>query len=126
MTRNISEWCKRADCWTALKGQNIRIVGLDEEPLYDEQQHPVLQVAERAVEYDDDDPEIRRVSAEGWRELVAWGREPGRLPIRDLTWVGSISSNYVGRDRPLTPLQVAKAREIFDRAVDKGFVPSSW
>ena len=46
--------------------------------------------------------------------------------MRDGTWVTSINTNYVAKGRPLTELQVARAREIFDKAVDKGFMPSSW
>lgn len=120
--RNITEWCKKPDCWEGFveisvslpNGWDSDLAESAESLRVEESANPAKQAAIALV---------RAVSAEYWFGLSKWAKERGHLQPwqRSLAFsLGKLASN----DRPPTPKQAAQGVKIMETAREMGYSPS--
>lgn len=126
---NIGEWCKKEQCWTNLREQEIAFPPLDGD-LVEVGQRPVAAFANKKVPKTptpEEETSIARVAAtppEVWFGLSAWAKQTENLD----GWERSLAydlGRLVARKRPVSPKQAFHGLRILGLAVEKGFNPQS-
>ncbi|WP_205514356.1 AIPR family protein [Longitalea arenae] len=119
---NISEWCKRTDCWTTLKDKFIDI-----NPFIDEILPESGKYADNGGNSSDISPqeiklieEARKIDSETWFRIAKWAKENNNFtPFdRKLSYnLGVLASRNTG----LSPKQAKNALRILKEAEKLGF-----
>lgn len=127
-TRNVTEWCKKADCWKA-----VRAIELDfPEDLPPEFQKIVVQGGgwgvkgtEVRVPLDPDEldavQQCRRLDAADWIRVVEWGTSSGRLDAKQREIASELAaSSASGWVRELSGRKAREGRTILNAALEAG------
>jgi hypothetical protein len=126
--RNVTEWCKKEGCWSAVKEVDLSLP--DDRPpelwsILAVGEHPT-QGALLSPEDQNLAAECMKLSAEQWFALHQWGRESGRLK----DWQSGIAhtlSGYAsgGWRRIPSAKQARQATRILEIARQEGFWPGT-
>lgn len=119
---NISEWCKKPDCWTTLKDKFINIDALNEEShpesdKYTDNGQVGLDISPQELKVIE---EARRIDGETWFKIAKWAKENNNFtPFdRKLSYNLGVLAN---RNAALSPKQAKNALRIFKEAEKLGF-----
>jgi hypothetical protein len=124
--RNVTEWCKKEACWTALKGADFPLParlpsewGSARQSFSEDHDTEPALVNEHAAT-----ATCMNLSAEAWFALHLWGRRSGQL-VEWQVGIAHTLSSYAGagwRKAP-TPKQARQAIRIIEIAKESGFDP---
>lgn len=117
--RNISEWCKRADCWEAFRAQEIELPASLRKVLT-ETPHEARRAAGNHEKIKETVAAAQTLSAEQWFALAKWAKERGHLQ----SWQRSLAfsmGKLAAQNRPPSPKQATQAVKIIDAARELGF-----
>lgn len=126
--RDVAEWCKKADCWHAVRQSPL---ALPEEPPAEFAQRVksaggwgVLADEVRvALTPDELDAmrQCRSLEAADWIRIVDWGSKSGRLNSRDREIAAEMAGIVVsGGGTRLTPKRALRARPVLVAAIEGG------
>ena len=126
--RNIGEWCKKADCWTAVRQSELELPAT-----------PPAEFAQRvktnggwgvapgetrvALTSDELDAmrQCRGIELADWIRIVEWGSRSGRLDARDREIAAEMAGIVAsGSGARLTPKRALRARPIIVAALEGG------
>lgn len=120
---NVTQWCKRDECWHGLKRRKIQIdlsslstkfkEVLFTAELPDEMG---MIVAERLKE------EEELPSAEAWFALFKWVKVTESFNMEGRNFIYTVG-RFVSESKPLQQEQVARALKIYQQAIELGFDP---
>jgi hypothetical protein len=113
--RNITEWCKRDDCWTAILALPLAIDGPDEGT-----GTPVARRPDQPTNADGTVIAVAAVPADVWFAASKWAKETGTL----VPWQRSLAyslGNLQGRGSSPSPKQAIQGRKLMLEAVRLGF-----
>jgi hypothetical protein len=122
--RNITEWCKKEQCWKNLIALDIELpVELDRELIQTNGTERTR--VDRGIDSPSNEDrenilEVIKVPAETWFKIARWAKETGNLN----PWQRSLSfsvGNLVKRGREPSRKQAAQALKIFEEARRLGF-----
>lgn len=119
--RNISEWCKRADCWEAFRSQKIALPANVRGALI-ETPHESRRAQGNHEKIKETVAAAQTLSAEQWFALSKWSKDRGHLQ----SWQRSLAfsmGKLAAQNRPPSPKQAAQAVKIIASAKDLGFAP---
>ncbi|MEX0732557.1 MAG: AIPR family protein [Aquisalimonadaceae bacterium] len=125
--RNITEWCKRKECWDQVRGATIDIGQSLERELIDVSRSASRR-PDKGIEgpNDQDLALIKQVSdlpAEQWFQISKWAKETNNLQ----GWQRSIAfsiGRIINRGGAVSPKQAKQGVIILEEAQDLGFRPS--
>ena len=113
--RNVTEWCKKEQCWEVLLKADISLNYEINAALISDKSNIALQEKyQESIEY------ITSVPSEIWADLMAWSRETGHLNSGDRTTAGSLNL-LAKRNRTPTESQIAEGQRILEDAKRLGF-----
>ncbi len=124
--RNITEWCKKEDCWLAIRQLDLPV----EEPLPDEWSGlDSAASGEDTSDSQDDHASVAacmQLSAEQWFAVHLWGARTGHL-ARWQAGIAHTLSSYAGNDWEKAPSQkqAMHGMRILEIAAENGFDPGS-
>jgi hypothetical protein len=113
--RNITEWCKRDDCWTAIQGLSVMVNGASHTALTSATSH-----SDQPTNADGTVIAVAAVPADVWFAASKWAKDTGTL----LPWQRSIAyslGKLLGRGTRPTPKQAIQARILLMHAMRLGF-----
>jgi hypothetical protein len=113
--RNITEWCKRDDCWTAILALPITIDSADESTWTPEASRP-----DQPTNADGTVIAVASVPADVWLAASKWAKDTGTL----LPWQRSLAyslGRLQGRGSSPSPKQAIQGRKLMLEAVRLGF-----
>lgn len=126
--RNVTEWCKKPECWRSVKLAAV----LFKEPMPPELQTVVVEggrwgepASEVRVSVDPDDlaaiAACRSTDASDWIRILEWATESGRLDGRQREFVSTLGANAAsGWQKELSPKRAQEGRAILKMAADNG------
>ena len=124
--RNVTEWCKKETCWSAIRQLDLPV----EDPLPEEWGKFDLTASCADIPAPQDDyasiAACMRLSAEQWFALHLWGTRTGQLA----KWQAGIAhtlSSYAGNswERAPSQKQAKHGMRILEIAAENGFEPGS-
>jgi hypothetical protein len=118
--RNITEWCKRPECWEGFCKIDISLPRTWDNSLNAEEyklnvEAPTNPVAQEAI------TAVRGVPADYWFGLSKWAKERGHLQPWQRALAFSLG-RLAAQDRPPSPRQAAQAVKIMETVKELGFV----
>lgn len=126
--RNVTEWCKKPECWRDVKLASAAIPDVMPPEL-----HKVVVEGGRwgepgtesrvAVDPDDLDAiaKCRSTDASDWIRVLEWANESGRLDGRQRELVSQLGANAAsGWQKDLSPKRAQEGRAILKMAADSG------
>lgn len=121
--RNISEWCKRAECWEGFRAKKITLPSKVDTVLVETAHEPrrALGNQEKAKETI---AAAQTLSAEQWFALAKWAKERDHLQ----SWQRSLAfgmGRLASQGRQPTPKQATQAVRIIASATELGFEPGN-
>ncbi len=126
--RNVTEWCKKPECWRSVK----LAAAVFKEPMPPELQTVVVEggrwgdsASEVRVPVDPDDlaaiAVCRSTDASDWIRILEWANESGRLDGRQREFVSTLGANAAsGWQKELSPKRAQEGRAILKMASDNG------
>ena len=127
---NVSEWCKKEQCWEDLKQVGLRRVLRDDlnHLLLDRETARQRQAGEmreaRKLQAVDDGIEaqtrVLKIPSAYWSDLVEWNREQGVLSDASIS-IARIAANAMVTGRTATERQSIKLLKSLDHAIEEGF-----
>lgn len=107
--QNVTEWCKREDCWDAMKELELDLGDLRSE-LVD--QRPDIDDATEAL--------VAGMTSDAWDAIAQWIEEEKRLSS---SWRQKAKTveRLVSKGKTLSPTQLRAAVELFEAAREAGF-----
>lgn len=124
-TRNVTEWCKKEECWSAVSGLGLPLA----EPLPAEVQGRARSAPGRATTSDGsvsaEDLEnmaaCRRLDGPSWLKIHAWGMQSGQL-VKWQYGIAHTLSGYAagGWERSPSPKQAKHGASIIRLAIEHG------
>ena len=120
--RNIGEWCKKEDCWIAVRALGVQ---LPAELLRHVQQAADAHDGERPSREElENIAACRRVSSEAWMEVHQWAVREGRLnyPQRGVVLTMSSHARSGWPEQTPTAKQAKTAMKAYRTAVENGLV----
>lgn len=109
--QNVTEWCKKEECWVAMKGVETDLSYLEAELIGSD---PDSIEATKAKEA------LARLAAEDWKRVGVWIEEERLVSAQYLTFARSVERS-LRKGRQLTPQQQERATELILLAADSGF-----
>ena len=110
--QNITEWCKKEDCWRRLRGLELDLSKLDGELIGQAVDSEELSIATALV---------KELTASDWRAMAVWIDQERLVPGRYRTLSLSLE-RAVRKSRNLTPNQHEAGAELVRLALAGGFV----
>jgi hypothetical protein len=112
--RNITEWCKRDDCWTAILALSVAIDGADESTWT-----PAASRSDQPTNADGTVIAAAAVPSDVWLAASKWAKDTGTL----LPWQRKIaySLGKLSRGSQPSPKQAIQGRKLMLEAVRLGF-----
>lgn len=112
--RNITEWCKRDDCWTAILALPIAVHGADESTWT-----PAASRSDQPTNADGTVIAVAALPSEVWLAAAKWAKDTGTLQV----WQRKIaySLGKLGRGSQPSPKQAIQGRKLILEAVRLGF-----
>ncbi|HUE87238.1 MAG TPA: AIPR family protein, partial [Vicinamibacterales bacterium] len=113
--RNITEWCKRDDCWTAILGLEVDIDGAG-----DSTWTPGARRSDQPTNADGTVIAVAAVPSDVWFAASKWAKDTGTL----LPWQRSLAyslGRLQGRGSQPSPKQAIQGRKLMLDAVRLGF-----
>jgi hypothetical protein len=120
---NVTEWCKRDQCWRLMKEQPWTVPMAVERSLVASGRRAAAPSATNGQR--DEDPlieEMTAVGADGWLALSNWAKETGNLQ----PWQRKIAYDIgvrIKRGRDPSYKQAVQGKRIVDAAAERGFHP---
>jgi len=114
--RNITEWCKRDDCWTAILSLPIMVDGIQSNAWT-----PTLSRSDQPTNADSTVLAVAAVPSDVWFAASKWAKDTGTL----LPWQRSLAYSF-GRKVQIpgaqpTPKQAIQGRKLMMEAIRLGF-----
>jgi len=124
--RNITEWCKRKECWEAICNEKITLNQAFQQELL-KHDHSTFNKSgndtKNPEEYNFEEKTIiSEISAQTWFSLVKWAKETNNLNAQQRILVASIG-NTLSHGHPLNFKQMDQGRKILELAKALGFNP---
>jgi hypothetical protein len=111
---NITEWCKKEQCWNAVRGIKVDVpAGVLAPP-------PDKRTKKKAAAKDDDDDDRATISNAGWLALSTWVASNPSFPPRERHALTAIAALVSGGRKP-SGADLAKGLELLERARKLGF-----
>ncbi|SNQ60391.1 AIPR family protein [Candidatus Methanoperedens nitratireducens] len=122
--RNITEWCKKEQCWEDLFALNLKLPDELEKELISIDGRERTEI-DRGIDSSDDEDrkkisEVMKVPADTWFRIARWAKETGNLQ----PWQRSLSfslGNLAKRGRETSRKQAVQALRILEEAHRLGF-----
>lgn len=123
--RNITEWCKRKECWETIRDEKITLNPAFQQRLL-MQNHSTYTKAvndsEGSEVQNSDEITISDISVQTWFNLAKWAGETNNLHTQQRIQVASLG-NTLSHGHSLNPKQIALGRKILVQAKSLGFIP---
>ncbi len=124
---NLSEWCKKEECWRLLREKDLDLPDL-REMMWGPAQRPVVPQpgpaeVDGTVQAAWSSPPTM-LPAEDWFGLAAWGKKTGVLNNTEKRVAFRIGL-YISKGWPVSPRMAAFGQQILDKATSKGFAPGA-
>ena len=117
---NVTEWCKKEDCWKRLKGKEVDLPESLKAELIDTRRPSRIEGGEPSEEEKQLIEWVSSIGADIWFNIARWGKLANTLE----SWEKRISYSIGGRiSRGIKPTikQAIQAKKIYDKAVKMGF-----
>lgn len=122
--RNITEWCKKKECWQHIKDENFQTNSRLENELIDVSRAAIKR-PDKGIEGPNEEDkklitEIGEVSAEKWFQISKWAKETKNLQ----PWQRSIAfsiGKVLSRSGSVSPKQAKQGKIIIEEAERLGF-----
>tara|TARA_Y100001934_G_scaffold65987_1_gene81931 strand:- start:699 stop:2738 length:2040 start_codon:yes stop_codon:yes gene_type:complete len=122
--KNVTEWCKKKECWEKIKNETFRIDRGFERELIDTSYSPTIK-PDRGIEGPNEEEKklidaIGKIPADKWKQIAKWAKETGNLKPwqRGLAFsIGKLCS----QSKPVSPKQAKQGIILLEEAVRLGF-----
>src|SRR5690606_35548187 len=123
--KNITEWCKRKECWERVRELNVDLGRAMEGELIDVSKKIAPATANQGVDAPNQDEQgwintVTAIPADTWFEISKWAKETGNLQ----PWQRSLSfsiGKLVGRSAGVSIKQAKHGVVILDEVTRLGF-----
>ena len=97
--RNVTEWCKKSDCWARIQTMNLPLDPHFEEELSEGLELPTVgswkkskksKPTELTPEERENQARVQKHDSDEWNRIITWGRESGVLTDWQLSIAGTI------------------------------------
>ena len=109
--QNVTEWCKKSDCWERMQDVEVDLDYLEPELINDDAD-PGESSGEESI--------LEQISADDWRRLVEWIEEERNLSSHQLNQARTIES-LIRRGRSLSSAQQNGAAQLVRLCTEHGF-----
>jgi hypothetical protein len=121
---NVTEWCKREQCWRLMQEQPWTLPHQVERSLVGRRRGDVSESASSNGQGDEDRliAEVAAIGGDGWLALSNWAKETGNLQ----SWQRKIAYDIgvrIKRGREPSYKQAVQGKRIVEAAADRGYHP---
>jgi len=122
--RNITEWCKRKECWEEISNQNVHLPGsLDKELIGVD--HIQRQAPDKGIDGPDINDlaviaEVSQVPGETWFRISKWAKETNNLQPWQRSLAFSIGK-ILSRGQSISRKQAGQGQKILKEVTELGF-----
>tara|TARA_B100000315_G_scaffold65392_1_gene59358 strand:+ start:1901 stop:3940 length:2040 start_codon:yes stop_codon:yes gene_type:complete len=122
--KNVTEWCKKKECWGKIKNEKFKIDRGFESELIDIGYSPTVS-PDRGIEGPNEEEkklidEIRKVPADRWKKIAKWAKETNNLKPWQRGLAFSIG-RLCSQSNPVSPRQAVQGMKLLEEAIRLGF-----
>lgn len=121
---NITEWCKKEQCWNTIQTLDVTLPPDFEAELLDHDHDPDAD-NESNAESDELAQRFRRIPTQHWQNLEEWARELGNLDATQRATLSSLARTASRGTLP-TERQFEAGTKVLEQASLMGFNPEAW